>query len=166
MMTVLAVLTWPIMVFVFGFLPAGLALIGKADVPAALRAGIIPGIIGLIMAFWFWMAPDYVVSFILGAAAMAFLAVGFSGFVFKAEALPTVAHIVNYTGIILVILGLYVMYLFQALIPGLVAGLAVLLFGIACLATGYSVLGKLKGGWYILGIVAINFILAFYLLMG
>jgi hypothetical protein len=58
------------------------------------------------------------------------------------------------------------MYLFQALIPGLVAGLAVLLFGIACLATGYSVLGKLKGGWYILGIVAINFILAFYLLVG
>jgi hypothetical protein len=166
MMTVLAVLTWPMMVFVFGFLPIGLALIGKADVPAALRTGIIPGIIGAIMAFWFWMAPDYVVSLILGAAAMVFLAVGFAGFVFKAEALPTIAHLVNYTGVILVILGLYVMYLFQALIPGLVAGLQVLLFGIAALAAGYSVLGKLKGGWYILGVVAINFILSFYLLVG
>jgi hypothetical protein len=58
------------------------------------------------------------------------------------------------------------MYLFQALIPGLVAGLQVLLFGIAALAAGYSVLGKLKGGWYILGVVAINFILSFYLLVG
>lgn len=163
-------LVWPMLTFVFGFVPIGLALIGKADVPAALRTGIIPGIVGAIMAFFFWTTGGFtldVVSLILGAAAMVFLAVGFAGFVFKAEALPTVAHLVNYTGIILVILGLYVMYLFMTpqVIGGLVAGLQVLLFGIAALAAGYSVLGKIKGGWYILGIVAINFILSFYLLM-
>lgn len=164
-------LAWPLLTFVFGFLPIGLALNGKADVPAALRTGIIPGIIGAIMAFYFWTIGGFtfdVVSLILGAAAMAFLAVGFAGFVFKAEALPTIAHVVNYTGVILVILGLYVMYLFMTptVIGGLVAGLEVLLFGIACLASGYSVLGKIKGSWYILGIVAINFILSFYLLVG
>jgi len=166
-------LTWPMMVFVFGFLPIGLALIGKADVPAALRTGIIPGIIGAILAFYFFEAGGFafgafhVVAFILGVAAMAFLAVGFAGFVFKAEALPTIAHVVNYTGVILVILGLYVMYLYMTpqVLGGLVAGLQVLLFGIAALAAGYSVLGKIKGGWYILGIVAINFILSFYLLV-
>jgi len=166
-MTLLAVLTWPLMMFVFGFFPIALALMGKADVPAALKAGIIPGIFGTIMAFFFFTAaaPNYVVAFILGMASAAFLAVGFAGFVFKPEGLPTVANIVNFVGIILVILGLYVIYLFMALTEGMVAGLAVLLFGIACLAAGYSVLGKFKGGTTILGIVVINFILALYLLM-
>ncbi|MBM5805891.1 MAG: hypothetical protein FJZ49_07525 [Candidatus Verstraetearchaeota archaeon] len=166
-MTLLAVLAWPLMVFVFGFLPVALALMGKADVPAALKAGIIPGIIGTIMAFYFFTAaaPNYVVALILGMAGMAFLAVGFSGFVFKPEGLPTVANLVNFVGVILVILGVYVIYLFMALTEGMVAGLAVLLFGVAALASGYSVLGKFKGGTTILAVVVINFILALYLLM-
>jgi hypothetical protein len=167
MMTVLAVLAWPILTFVLGFFPASLALMGKADVPMALRAGIIPGIFGAIMAFWFWSVatPNYIVATILGTAASAFLLVGISGFLFKAECLPCVAWVVNFVGIILLILGLYVMYLFMALLAGLVAGLAVFIFGIACLVTGYSVLGKFKGGSTLLGLVVINFILAFYLLI-
>ena len=176
-MTLLAILAWPVMMFVFGFFPVAMALMGKADVPTALKAGIIPGIFSTIMAFYFWTvaetltaAPAFMLAYhcvalILGMGASAFLAVGFVGFLFKAEAMPITANIVNFVGIILIILGLYVVYYFMALLPAVVAGLAVFLFVVACLAAGYSVLGKFKGGTTILGIVVINFLLALYLLV-
>jgi hypothetical protein len=173
MMTSLALLAWPLLTFVFGFFPISLALMGKADVPMALRAGVVPGIFGSIMAFVFWTEfsnPVFlIVGTILGAAATAFLIVGISGFIFKAECLSCVAWVVNFTGIILLILGAYVMYAFSGylvyLTEGMVAGLAVFLFGIAALAAGLSVLGKMKGAWVIMAVVVINFIICFYLLL-
>jgi hypothetical protein len=86
--------------------------------------------------------------------------------------MPCTAWVVNFVGVILFILGAYMMYYFQTTIksgayytPGLVGGLGVILFGICCLVTGFSVLGKIKGAWGIMAIVAINFIIAMWLLI-
>jgi hypothetical protein len=184
-MTVLAIFALPAMIFCWGFFPVAMALMGKADVVTALRAGLVPGLLGSVMAFYFWFNAAsfgggvftqvyYLVGTILGAAAAAFLLVGFTGFTFKEPTcMPCTAWVVNFVGVILFILGAYAMYYFQTTIksgayytPGLVAGFAVLLFGVCCLITGFSVLGKIKGAWGIMAIVAINFIIAMWLLMG
>jgi hypothetical protein len=82
-----------------------------------------------------------------------------------------VANVVNFVGIALLILGAYLMYFLDVTIggpfatPGLIGGFGVFLFGVCCLITGLSVLGKMKGAWGIMAIVAINFIIALYLLI-
>jgi len=182
-MTVLAILAWPVLIFVWAFFPTAVALMGKADVPTALRAGLVPGILGSVMAFYFWiqaatlsgafMQIYYTTATVLGVASAGFLLVGFTGFMFKGECMGCTAWVVNFVGISLLILGAYLMYYFQVTVgsgpyqtPGLIAGLGVLFFGIQCLVTGFSVLGKIKGAWGVMAIVAINFIIAMWLLIG
>jgi hypothetical protein len=174
----------PLMMFVFGFFPIAMALRGKGDLVTALKFGIIPGIFGFVLTYFFFTFASTsifgalsvvhpaiyaleVVGFILAMASAAFVAVGITGFTFKPEAAPITAHVVNFVGVLLVILGLFVAYWYTQLpfISMYVAALMVILFGVACLVAGYSVLGKMKGGGdIILGIVVINTILAFVLL--
>jgi hypothetical protein len=184
------------MMFVFGFFPISMALRGKGDVVTALKFGIIPGIFGFVLTYYFFSTANnvllpqivaallgsqpvsttvavatqlyavQVVAFILGMASAAFTAVGITGFTFKPEAAPLTANVVNLVGIFLVILGIFVgyWYTFLPFYTVLIAALMVVLFGVACLLAGYSVLGKIKGGDALLGIVFVNGLLAFVIL--
>jgi hypothetical protein len=185
------------MMFVFGFFPIAMALRGKGDLVTALKFGIIPGIFGFLLTYYFFTTANNVllpqivttllgggsmasllslntalyavqaVAFILAMASAAFVAVGITGFTFKPEAAPITAWVVNFVGILLVILGIFVAY-WHTNLPFnevYIAGLMVILFGIACLVAGFSVLGKMKGGGnIILGIVAINALLSLVVL--
>lgn len=196
-MSLFVFLVWPLFMFVFGFFPIAMALRGKADMVAALKFAIIPGVFGFTLATYFFTTANnvllpnivyallgtqpvattvavstqlyavQVVALILGLASAAFVAVGITGFYFKPEAAPITAHVVNFVGILLVILGIFVGY-WYTMLPfneTLIAALMVVLFGVACLVSGYSVLGKMKGGTILLAIVAIQAILALVILV-
>ncbi len=180
--------------FVFGFFPLSLALLGKADMVASLKFAIVPGIFGFMMATYFFTTANnvllptivqtllgantslaavaqnlyavQVVAIILGLASAAFVCVGITGFYFKPEAAPVTAWVVNFTGILLIILGIFVGYwhTYLAFNEVYIAAAMVFLFGVACLVAGFSVLGKMKGGYPLLAIVVINFLLAFVIL--
>jgi hypothetical protein len=197
-MDIFVFLVLPLMTFVFGFLPISLALMGygKADLVTALKFAVVPGVVGLILTWFYYnlsntallttvvgvltgsvsmdtlvsigtaVYPVEVVAIVLGLASMAFLMVGITGWTFKPEAASVTAHIVNFVGIMLIILGAFVgyWYMFLPFYALYIAAAMVFLLGIACLLAGFSVLGKVKGGAGILGIVVINTILAFVLL--
>lgn len=195
-MSLFVFLVWPLLMFVFGFFPIAMALRGKADMVAALKFAIIPGIFGFTLATYFFTVANnvllpnivyallgtqpvattlavntqvyavQVVAIILGLASAAFVAVGITGFYFKPEAAPITANVVNFVGILLVILGIFVGYWHYQLPfdEVYIAAAMVFLFGVACLVAGYSVLGKIKGGTPLLAIVVLNGILAFVIL--
>ncbi|MGA2573145.1 MAG: hypothetical protein ABSF36_02905 [Candidatus Methanomethylicaceae archaeon] len=193
-MSLFVFLVWPLLMFVFGFFPLSLALLGKADMVASLKFAIVPGIFGFMMATYFFTTANnvllptivqtllgantslaavaqnlyavQVVAIILGLASAAFVCVGITGFYFKPEAAPVTAWVVNFTGILLIILGIFVGYwhTYLAFNEVYIAAAMVFLFGVACLVAGFSVLGKMKGGYPLLAIVVINFLLAFVIL--
>jgi hypothetical protein len=194
LMSLFVFLVWPLLMFVFGFFPLSLALLGKADMVASLKFAIVPGIFGFMMATYFFTTANnvllptivqtllgantslaavaqnlyavQVVAIILGLASAAFVCVGITGFYFKPEAAPVTAWVVNFTGILLIILGIFVGYwhTYLAFNEVYIAAAMVFLFGVACLVAGFSVLGKMKGGYPLLAIVVINFLLAFVIL--
>lgn len=169
---------------------------GKSDLVTSLKFAAVPGVVGLIITYYFYSVannallttivgvltggssmstltavgtavyPVEVVAIILGLASMGFLMVGITGFTFKPEAATVTAYVVNFVGIMLLILAGFVAYWYQFLpfTQMYIAAFMVFLLGIACLLAGFSVLGKVKGGAGILGIVVINTILAFVLL--
>jgi len=163
----LEIAAWPLLAFVFGFLPVGAGLLDKADVPTALKVGMIVGIVTTIQAFIAWaLLGDYITATVLGIAGMTFLTGGIAGF-YKVD-MPTVGQLLLFTGTILLVLGIYVMNVAAwAMGSVFVLGLAVLLFGVACWAGGSAVLEKIGatvGGGTVLTVCVINFILAFVLL--
>lgn len=164
----LEIAAWPLLAVIFGLLPVGAGLLGKADVPTALKGGaLIAGIVVTLQALIAWaLVGDYITATVLGIAGMTLVAFGIAGFS-KAD-MPTLGQLGLYLGLVLVILGIYVMDLAAwALDPLLVLGLAVLLFGIAVWGAGLAVLGKIGaavGGGTVLAVCVINFILSFVLL--
>lgn len=159
---------WPILANVFGFYLVGAGLLGKADIPTALKSGMIVGIVVVIQAFIAYaLLGDFVTATVLGIAGMTWMVIGIAGF-HKVD-MASVAQLVLYVGIILLILGIYVMNLGGWVLgPTLVLGLAVFLLGVACWGAGPAVLGKIRaaaGGSIVLTVCAIDFILAFVLLL-
>jgi hypothetical protein len=194
LMSLFVFLVWPLLMFVFGFFPIEEALRGKGDMVAALKFAIIPGVVGMILATYFFTIANntllptivqallgasvpltgiatnlyavQVVAIVLGLASSAFIAVGITGFYFKPEAAPVTANVVNFVGILLIILSIFIGYWHANLAFNevYIAAVMVFLFGVACLVAGYSVLGKIKGGMPLLAIVVLNGILAFVIL--
>jgi hypothetical protein len=164
---VLEIFSWAILAYAFGFFPIAYALMGKGDAGTAFKTGLIPGIVTLIIAFIMYRDgfalgnSTYILgATILGIAGMTFTLVGIAGF-YTVQA-KTLSIGLVFTGLFLVIYGLWMMYTFMEVFSFLTLGLAVFLYGIACWGGGLPAfgMGAKAGGGLIALCTAINFILA------
>ncbi len=156
----LEIYSWAIIAYAFGFFPIAYALLGKGDAGTAFKVGILPGIVTILTAFILYYNGDYLGATILGIAGMTFTAVGIAGF-YTVQA-KTLSLVVVFSGVFLIIYGLYIMGTFSANMALLSLGLAVFLYGIACFGGGLPAFGMSAkaGGGLIVLCSAINFILA------
>jgi hypothetical protein len=156
----LEVYSWAVIAYAFGFFPIAYALLGKGDAGTAFKAGILPGIVTILNALILYNTGNYLGATILGIAGMNFTLVGIAGF-WTVQA-KTLSLVILFVGIFLLIYGLYIMGTFFANMALLSLGLAVFLYGIACLGGSLPAfgMGAKAGGGLIVLCSVINFILA------
>lgn len=157
----LEIYSWAVLAYAFGFFPIAYALLGKGDAGTAFKIGLLPGIATIVNAFILYYLGDYLGATILGIAGMNFIMVGIAGF-YTVDA-KTISLVVLFTGIFLIIYGLYIMGSLAAGNIALISlGLVVFLYGVACFGGGLPAFGMSAkgGGWLITVCSVINFILA------
>jgi len=173
------ILALPLFAAVLGFVPIGLALMGKADLKTACKIGLMVGIVLLlsaIMIYGFGMdlqalgaADDatlmYMVAAILGVGSLAFLTLGLFGVTDIAYAnLPTVASVILYVGLFFLIAGAYA----ATQLALVVTGVVIILLGIKAILGGLAGYGKIGAGsgQGIMLLVLVNTVLCLTILIG